>query len=75
MLWHGKNLVAVSIVRLVPDVLVEELDDTGVGLDAVLQFRDAVALVFEDQLADGDALLGRAVGYLFGLADGDRNSW
>jgi len=39
-------------------VFVEELDDFAVGLDAVVELRDAVVLVVEDSLPDGDALLG-----------------
>ena len=39
-------------------MFVEELDDLAVGLDAVLQLRDAVVLVVKDPLPDGGALLG-----------------
>ena len=39
-------------------MFVEELNDFAVGLDAVVEFRDATALIIEDPLPDGDALLG-----------------
>jgi hypothetical protein len=51
-------------------VLVEEVDHPRVGLDAVLQLRDAVALVLEDELLDRDVLAG-LLGDLLGLPDGD----
>jgi hypothetical protein len=51
-------------------VLVEELDHLRVGLDSVLAFREAVALVLVDEQFGRD-VFARGLDHLLGLAERD----
>ncbi len=51
-------------------MVVEEFDDSGVRLNAVLPLAETVAFVFEDEFADGDVFT-RLLDDLMGLAHGD----
>jgi len=50
-------------------VLVEEVSDFRIGLDAICELREAVAFVVEDQFPDGHAVVTDLLDDLFGFVD------
>src|ERR671914_3075267 len=55
----------------VGEVLIEEGDDLRVGVEAIRQFGEAVALVLVEQVLDHAAVLAHPLHDLLGLPDGD----
>ena len=51
------------------DVFVEKFDDVRVRLDPIVEFREAVPFVLENERPYGDARVTRSRGDLFGFTD------